>query len=412
MVTAAGPTWPREHRSLPDAGQNSNTRSASRREGPAGGRSAAAPSPPRVRRWIRFPGGILVALACAAVLTVPVRAQVVSVPPVRDVPPALANLGKRLFYDERLSGDTSLACASCHQPEFAFTDGEALSAGYSGSAHFRNAPTLANAGQRAAWLHDGRLGTGLDDVVREMITESYLMNMDMRIMQERLKQDPVYVRMFAEAGLGEPSNGGARRALSAFMDTIASSGAPFDTGEMTPAAQRGEILFRGRAGCSECHRGSRFTDDQPYNTGVPDNPEIWADPERHSAFVAYAKFMGLENYMNLREDLGAYVRTHRPEARRSFLTPTLRELARTAPYMHNGVFETLEEVVSFYDAGGGNDPLKDPRLRPLGLLATEKADLVAFLEALSGSSFDIDAFVWRLDDYGYEPIADWRRVPN
>ena len=361
---------------------------------------------------IRLLGGVLVSLACASVLVGAARARDTAVPPLGDVPPALASLGKRLFYDERLSGDTSLACATCHQPELAFTDGERLSAGYSGSGHFRNTPTLANVGHRAAWLHDGRLGTGLDDVVREMITESYLMNMDMRLMQERLKQDSVYVRMFAEAGFGEPSNGGARRALAAFMDTIVSSGAPFDEGAMTPSAQSGEILFRGKAGCSQCHTGSRFTDDQPYNNGVPDNPEIWEDPERHSAFVAYAKFMGVEDYMSLRKDPGAYVRTHTPEARSSFLTPTLRELAWTAPYMHNGVFVTLEEVVSFYDAGGGDDPRKDPRLRPLGLLVTEKADLIAFLEALSGDSFDIDEFVWRLDDYGYEPIPNWREVPN
>ena len=330
----------------------------------------------------------------------------------KHVPPALSELGKRLFHDRRLSGDTSLACASCHQPDKAFTDGRALSAGYTGSAHFRNTPTLANVGRRAAWMHDGRIGTNLDDVVREMITESYLMNMDMRLMQERLKQDPVYVEMFEAAGLGEPDNGGARRALAAFMDTIVSRGAPIDTGTLSSAARRGEVLFEGRAGCARCHAGARFTDDRPHNTGVPDNAGIWTDPKRHSAFVTYAKFMGVENYMNLREDPGAYVRTHRPERRRSFMTPTLRELASTAPYMHNGVFESLEEVVDFYDAGGGDDPLKDTGLKPLGLTPGEKADLVAFLRSLGGDTFDTDDFVWRAGDYRYAPIRDWREVPN
>ena len=330
----------------------------------------------------------------------------------REVSPALASLGKRLFHDDRLSGDTSLACSSCHQPDKAFTDGEALSAAYSGAGHFRNTPTLANVGRRETWLHDGRIGTSLNDVTREMITESYMMNMDMRLMQERLKQDPVYVRMFGTAGLGEPSNGGARKALAAFMDTIVSRGAAIDTGDMSPAARRGALLFEGRAGCAECHTGAHFTDDRPHNTGVPDNPEIWADPERHSAFVTYAKFMGVENYMNLREDPGAYVRTHRNEDKRSFLTPTLRELAWTAPYMHNGAFETLEQVVDFYDAGGGDDPLKDPQLEPLGLIPSEKADLIAFLNALSGESFDTDDYVWRADDYDYAPIENWRDEPN
>lgn len=330
----------------------------------------------------------------------------------KEAPPALAELGKRLFYDERLSGDTSLACASCHQPDKAFTDGEALSAAYTGAGHFRNTPTLANVGHRAAWMHDGRLGTNLNDVTREMITETYLMNMDMRLMQERLKQDTVYVGMFGAAGLGEPSNGGARKALAAFVGTIVSRGAAVDSGTMSSAARRGALLFEGRAGCAECHTGARFTNDSPHNTGVPGNPGIWADPERHSTFVTYAKFMGVENYMNLREDLGAYVRAHRDEDRRSFLTPTLRELTWTAPYMHNGVFETLDEVVDFYDAGGGDDPLKDARLKPLGLVPSEKADLIAFLEALSGESFDTDAYVWRADDYDYALIENWRNEPN
>lgn len=332
-------------------------------------------------------------------------------PPI-DVNAARAELGKRLFYDTRLSGDTSLSCASCHQPDKGFTDGEALSSAYSGGAHFRNAPTLANVGYRDAWMHDGRLGTNLNDVAREMITETYLMNMDMRIMQERLKQDPKYVEMFAAAGMSEPGNGGARNALMDFMKTIQSRNAPFDTGEMSAAAQRGQGIFEGKGACSACHSGIRFTDDQPHNTGVPNNPDIWSDPERHSTYVTYAKFMGVPNYMNLREDIGAYIRNHRDETRRTFLTPTLRELTYTAPYMHNGTKETLGDVVDFYNEGGGNDPLKDPRLKPLGLVPSEKADLVAFLESLSGDSFDTDEYVWREDDFDYVLIEDWRNVQN
>ena len=122
--------------------------------------------------------------------------------------------------------------------------------------------------------------------------------------------------------------------------------------------------------------------------------------------------MGVPNYMNLREDIGAYIRTHDEDRRRTFLTPSLRELTYTAPYIHNGVFATLEEVVDFYDLGGGDDPLKDPRLVPLGLVPSEKADLLAFLESLAGESFDIDAYVWREDDYDYATIENWRDVQN
>lgn len=325
---------------------------------------------------------------------------------------ALAALGKRMFYDTRLSGDTTASCSSCHQPDKAFTDGMPLSDAYTGGAHFRNTPTLANVGYRDAWLHDGKLGTNLNDVAREMITETHMMNMDMRIMQERMKQDPKYVEMFKAAGMSEPSNGGARNALQAFMQTIVSRNAPVDTGTMSASAQRGQGIFESKGKCSSCHSGERYTDDRPHNTGVPNNPDIWSDPERHSVFVSYAKFMGVENYMNLREDLGAYVRTHEEHTKRSFLTPTLRELTYTAPYMHNGVIGTLAEVIEFYDQGGGTDVNKDPILQPLGLKPSEKADLLAFLQALSGESFETEAYVWPDDDFDYELIEDWRNVSN
>ncbi|MCK5444926.1 MAG: cytochrome-c peroxidase, partial [Rhodospirillaceae bacterium] len=108
-----------------------------------------------------------------------------------------AAVGKRLFFDKRLSGDSSQSCATCHNPEKGFSDGLALSKAYPGSDGFRNTPTLINTAHKDAWFHDGRLGTNLNDVTRESLTEDYIMNMDMRIMQERIKQDPIYIKMFA-----------------------------------------------------------------------------------------------------------------------------------------------------------------------------------------------------------------------
>ncbi len=336
------------------------------------------------------------------------------VPPI-EVKPALAELGKRLFFDPRLSGDAALSCSSCHMPDNGFSDGLALSEAYPGSSHFRNTPTLINTAHRAAWMHDGRLGTNLNDVTREMLTETYLMNMDMRLMQERVKQDPVYVEMFKKAGLGEPSNGGVRKAIPEYLKTLISRGSPFDQGTMSDAATRGFALFQGKAGCGACHTGARFTDDQPHNIGVPENPEVFSDPMRHMTFVTYAKFMGIENYMNLRRDVGAHVRTHRADGsdRGKFMTPTLRELKFTAPYMHNGMFETLADVVEFYDAGGGADINKDDRLKPLGLTAAERSDLVAFLEALSGEPLTGPDFVWQDEiPTDYDAIANWRGTEN
>ncbi|HFQ15918.1 MAG TPA: photosynthetic protein synthase I, partial [Rhodobacteraceae bacterium] len=186
-----------------------------------------------------------------------------------------AALGKRLFFDVRLSGDAAISCATCHNPEKGFSDGLPLSKAYPGSEGFRNTPTLINTAYKAAWFHDGRVGTNLNDITREMLTETYLMNMDMRIMQERLKQDPVYVKMFKEAGYGEPSNGAVRKAIPEYMKTLISKNSPFDTGKMSAAAKRGFELFKGKAGCSQCHNGPLFSDQKAHNTGVPENTEIF-----------------------------------------------------------------------------------------------------------------------------------------
>ena len=248
-----------------------------------------------------------------------------------------AELGKRLFFDVRLSGDAAISCATCHIPEKGFSDGLPLSKAYPGSDHFRNTPTLINTAYKAAWFHDGRLGTNLNDATREMITETYLMNMDMRLMQERLKQDPIYVKMFKDAGYGEPSNGSVRKAIPEYLKTLTSRGAPFDTGKMTDAAKAGYELFKGKAGCIACHSGPRFRDGKPHNIGAPENPDIWTNPRRHLTFANYAIFMGIENYMNLRRDPGAHVRSHKADGSDmgKFMTPTMRELKSTAPYIHN-----------------------------------------------------------------------------
>lgn len=325
-----------------------------------------------------------------------------------------AALGKRLFFDPRLSGDSELSCASCHDPEKGFTDGEALSSAYAGANGFRNVPTLINTAHKAAWFHDGRVGTNLNDITRESITETYNMNMDMRLMQERIKQDPVYVKMFKDAGYGEPSNGSVRNAIPEYLKTLISRGAPYDTGKMNAKAKAGFELFKGKAGCMACHSGDRFTDDKPHNIGTPDNPEIWADPERHITFITFAKFQGIEGYMNMRRDPGAYIRYHDENLMpmNSFMTPTLRELKQTAPYMHNGIFATLKDVVAFKNAGGGEGDKKDKAIKPLNLTEKEQDQLVAFLEALSGDVLNGPEFVAEEIDTDYTSIDNWREVKN
>lgn len=326
-----------------------------------------------------------------------------------------AELGKRLFFDKRLSGDAAISCASCHMPENGFSHPDALAPGYPGNKHFRNSPTLINTVHKTIWNHDGRLGTNLNDVTREMLTETYIMNMDMRIMQERAKQDPVYVRMFKEAGYGEPSNGGIRNAIPEYLKTLTSRGAPFDNDKMSRAAKRGMKLFTGKAGCVSCHNGSNFTDNKAHNTGVPENLDVFLDPMRHQAFLAYSLFMGVENLYNLKRDPGAHVQTHKADGsdKGKFMTPSLRELNYTAPYMHNGMIKTLAEVVEFYNQGGGEDSHKSGLLKPLKLTKSEQEDLVEFLEALSGEPLTGKEFVWDQPyPAEYEAIADWRNVRN
>ncbi|MCP3868452.1 MAG: photosynthetic protein synthase I [Gammaproteobacteria bacterium] len=326
---------------------------------------------------------------------------------------AKAELGKRLFFDRRISGDAGISCADCHKPENGYAHPDALSPGYPGNGHFRNSASLVNTAHKNVWNWDGRIGTNLNDMTREMLTEDYIMNMDMRIMQERAKQDPVYVKMFKDAGYGEPSNGSVRKAIPEYLKTLTSKNAPFDSGKLSPAAKKGQALFEGKAGCIQCHNGPMLTDLKAYNTGVPENFDVFLDPMNHQAFLAFVMFQGVPDYMNMKRDPGYYNVTLEQQDMGSFVTPSLRELKYTAPYMHNGMIGTLAEVVEFYNGGGGKDSRKSDKLKALNLSAEEKQDLVAFLESLSGDPLTGPGYVWS-EEYPseYPVIENWRQVRN
>jgi cytochrome c peroxidase len=348
-------------------------------------------------------GAVWLASACAAgaalyvggVATAnPAAPGLTALPESKPPAPAMVALGKQLFFDQRLAGDWGLSCASCHDPAKGFGDGKALSAGYTSMEYFRNTPTLINMRHRTRFMWDGRLdGADAGTAVRDMVTEAHFMNADGRLVQERLKQIPEYVKLWEDAfGKGsDPYSPRMFNAIGAFMQTLESRNVPYDrfvkgdADALGAEAKQGLTLFNGKAGCVQCHNGPIGSDGKFHRLGVPDHPDLLADPVRTISLLRHYATSGMPNYMNARTDVGFYAISKDPKDQGRFQTPSLRELKYTAPYMHNGMFATLEQVVDFYDRGGG----QGSALKPLGLDAAEKKALVAFLLSLSGDEVKV-----------------------
>ena len=339
-----------------------------------------------------------------------------NIPPL-GTPPALVNdhpqaaqmveLGRLLFFDPRLSGDASTSCAECHSPETGFGDGAELSRGYPGTRHWRNSQTVVNSAYLKNGLHwDGTVPSLLHQVPGAMGT-SVVANIDSTLAEERLRQIPEYVQYFRAVWSEQPSLERVADAIAAYEQTLVSLDSPFDAfargeGSLEDDAARGYFLFSGKAGCINCHNGVLATDEDYHNTSVPPNPEFRDDPLLQITFRVMMNEFGLEPevYDTFDRDPGRYAVTKDPADMGKLRTPPLRYLKYTAPYMHNGVFYTLEEVVDFYNNGGTDDVhgTKSPLIQPLGLTELEKADLVAFLESMSGSEI-IEDFP-DIPDYG------------
>lgn len=379
---------------LPSEGQDFLCRGAPPESGAGSGMDAALGSNGRrVRRrlWMTatLTTGIVILPAIPAARQPPPLGPLPT-PPVQKA--ELIELGRLLFFDERLSGDNALACAYCHQPEKGWGDGQPLSEGYPGSPYFRNASTLMNVVFQKQLYWDGRLsGADLPTQVRDALTEAHFMNADGRLLQERLKQVPEYIKLFERAyGKGDPSFGKMLKAIAAFERTLVSRNVPLDRylkgdqAALTDEAKAGLVLFTGKARCIQCHHGPLLSDGKYHALGVPEHPNIVDEPERHITLRRFYRTLGVPNAVNLREDVGRYAVTKARQDWKAFRTPTLRELKYTGPYMHNGTLATLADVVGFYNQGGGRATPKSPLLKPLRLTGAEKRALVAFLDSLSG----------------------------
>jgi len=313
-------------------------------------------------------------LAAAGLAALPwlagAAATATGAPAAADLPALRVELGRRLFFDPLLSSDRSTSCASCHRPERAFADDVPVSAGVGGRLGRRNTPSVLNVAARTSMFWDGRAET-LEEQAIFPIENPLEMDLPLEQALARLNADPSYRAAF-EAAYGGPATARSLgRALAAYQKTLESGDSLYDRyargddGAISEAARRGRLLFIGKGKCADCHSGEDFTSDRFRNIGLYDGAGL--------------------------ADRGRGEVTGNPADDGQFKVPSLRNVAVTAPYMHNGMFATLREVLEYY-----NDPDRvvpgahgrDASMAgPLGLDAQELDDLEAFLVSLTDARY-------------------------
>ena len=302
---------------------------------------------------------------------------------------AKAALGERLFNDNRLSGDGALACASCHPADSGFAAPTVFSPAATGRYERRNAPSLINVAYVPTLLWDGRLDSLDAQPIRSMENVLHL-NSEINQVITRLTADGDYPASFQRA-FGDGAITGPRigQAIGAYERTLIFDDSPFDRyrdGDETAlndAEKRGLGLFMRDGRCITCHFGPNLTDNQFHNIAVPEG-HLRSDPGAMAALRFDARRINFAGWESLEDDPGRALVTGDRRDRGKFRTMTLRNIAETAPYMHNGAYDSLEVVVAHYNRGGDLRPNKSRRIRPLKLSADQQADLVAFLKALTG----------------------------
>jgi len=282
-------------------------------------------------------------------------------------------LGRKLFFDTRLSADDTVSCASCHDPKLSFADGMPTAKGIRGQFGKRNAPTVVNAAYAPVLFLDGRAAS-LEQQAGGPIANPIEMGQTHQAVVEKIGKIPEYRQEFDRVfGAGPVTIGKIEMAMASFERTVLSGDSPFDRylykddkTALSPEAIRGLAIFtdKTRGNCSTCHT-------------IGETYSLFSDGKFHNIGAGI-------NASGEMTDLGRYEQTKVEADKGAFRTPALRNVALTAPYMHDGSVKTLKDVVDFYAGGGTSNPQLDPEIHELKLSGQERADLVAFLESLTG----------------------------
>jgi cytochrome c peroxidase len=278
-------------------------------------------------------------------------------------------LGLLLFFDKRMSENNTISCATCHIPTLAFTDGQPVSAGIHRQQGGRSAPTAINRGFSVVQFWDGRAPTLEDQSVGPLTNPIEHGFKDNDAVVARINKIEGYKKLFNDAfGSSAITIQQVGKAIATFQRTLISGNSPFDKFDydgderaISDSAKRGKKLFFDKARCNLCHFGTNFSDEKFHNVGI--------------GWGGEGLDVGRYNVTKDKKDIGA------------FKTPTLREISRTAPYMHDGRFATLEEVVEHYNGGGIKNPFLDNQIIPLNLTDSEKQDIVEMLRSLNGEGW-------------------------